>query len=97
MRKKVYLRLLRPAVLLWFALSMALGLFAIQEVTLSADTVWAAPAQQTTDGGNKPAGAEFTTQPTWSNIWYIVLIPIVVAILAVGLGYTIIKLTRDSG
>ncbi len=97
MKKKIGLGLVRPAVLLWFALSMALGLFAMQELTFSANTVWAAPAQQTTDGGNKPAGSEYTTQPSWSNIWYIVLIPVVAAIVAVGLGYTIIKLTRDSG
>ncbi len=66
-------------------LGLALGLVALQ-VLLFSTTALA-----------QVAGTETARPPDASNIVYIILIAVVFAILATGLGYVILRLTKDSG
>jgi len=93
------LRILRPLLLFGLALTL-FATFITAEVAINSGATWAAPLAQTNPtgaaDGNKPAGSEYVT-PASSYILPIILITVVFALIAVGLGFVVLRLTRDSG
>ncbi len=89
------MNLSRPVLIIWLALGLALGLFALQanfEVAQAAISIQASPANSS---DKSPA---VKAEPVTSdNLWWVIAAPIAVALVAVGLGYTVLRLTRDSG
>jgi hypothetical protein len=89
-------KLVRLALGFGACLSLALGLFVFQLVAFNPLAAWAAPLLQASTTSQGYPGSP-TTAVNSDNIIYIIAIPVIVLLAAIGLGYTIFRLTRDSG
>lgn len=81
-------RLVRPVLLLW----LALCLFLVQ-----VNTALASSNLQTGGGSSQPYAGSASTSVTWDNVWYIIVFAVIGLVVAIALGYTVLRLTRDSG
>ena len=81
-------RLTRPLLLSW----LALGLLVISDLALGAKAAWASSSLQ-----SQPYAGSAASPVTSDNVAIIIIGAVIGLLIAIGLGYTLLKLTRDSG